>query len=90
MMTLGMYMMASPIVELSSQVPYVGDFVSTVVSYAFIFLAMILSTIFTIIVIAIAWLFYRPLIGLSILAALGLVITIILYMVKKEIQQAAQ
>ena len=65
---LGLYLVFSPVITVLSFVPLVGALLSTVMAYAaFIFAALVGLTL-SLAAVGLAWLFYRPAIGLTLLA----------------------
>jgi len=71
MMFVGLSMIATPLSVLASVIPPLGNFVGAAFGVVFFFLSLALSFI----VISVAWVFYRPVIGIClIVVAIGLLI----------------
>jgi Transmembrane protein 43 len=66
-MFIGLALVLAPLKVLADVVPFIGS----VVGFGTTFMAFILSTIGTCITIALAWLYYRPLLGISLLLVAG-------------------
>ena len=70
---LGIWIFFGPIVYLLSIFPLIGGLLSTLASWAALLFGLIVGTVLSVLVICIAWLFYRPLISLGlILLSVGL------------------
>jgi len=61
----------APIVSLLGWIPLVGWLLAGLTSFAAFIFALIVGGTLSILVIALAWLFFRPLIGIPLLAAVG-------------------
>lgn len=80
LMFLGLVMMLKPLSVLGDVVPFIGNIIGMGTSL----LAGILAIIFSFITIAISWLFYRPLIGILLIAVSVAGITYIVSYIKKN------
>merc|ERR1712060_6797 len=69
---LGWYMLFSPIISLLNMIPLVGFLLSGIVALAAAIFALIVGLTLTTLTIAIAWLFFRPMIGVPLLAVVAL------------------
>ena len=70
---LGIWIFFGPIVYLLSVFPLIGGLLATLASWAALLFGLIVGTVLSVLVISIAWLFYRPLISLGlILISVGL------------------
>ena len=69
---LGLYFLFSPIISLLDMIPFVGWLLSGVVAVAAIIFAVVVGLTLSLLTIAIAWLVFRPLIGVSLLALVGI------------------
>lgn len=69
---LGIFFLFSPIMALLEFIPLVGSLMSFAVAIAAGIFAFIVGLVISCLVIAIAWVFYRPLVGLSLLALAGI------------------
>ena len=65
---LGIWIFFSPIVYLLSVIPLIGAVLSSLVSWAALLFGLIVGSAISVMVICLAWLFYRPLISLLIIA----------------------
>ena len=82
---IGYIAIVSPISKLASFVPILGNIVGT----ALAFIASLIGIVHSFLIIAIAWIRYRPVLGISlIVAAIALIATIIVLIVKKKKQAA--
>ena len=68
---LGFYLLFSPIIALLSWIPLVGWLLGGIVAIAAILFALVVGLTISILTIAIAWVFYRPLVGILLLACVG-------------------
>jgi len=68
---LGLYLLFSPIIELLKWIPLVGWLLGGLVSIAAFVFAFIVGGTVSCLVIAVAWVFFRPLIGIPLLLATG-------------------
>lgn len=81
----GYIALVSPISKISSFVPFLGNLVGTVLGL----ISFVIGLVHSFIVIAVAWIRYRPVLGISlIVAALGLIIFIIGFIRRKKKQTA--
>ena len=65
---LGLYLVFSPVITVLSFVPLVGALLSTVMAYAAFIFAVLVGLTLSLAAVGLAWLFYRPVIGLTLLA----------------------
>ena len=68
----GIYLLFSPVIALLSWIPLVGSLLGLVVSAAAFIFALIVGLVISTLVIAIAWVVYRPLIGVSLLVLVSI------------------
>ena len=61
-----------PIIELLKWIPLVGWLLSGIVTVAAFVFALVVGSVISCLVIAIAWVFYRPLIGFFMLTLMGI------------------
>jgi len=64
---LGHYLLFSPIIKLLDMIPFVGWLLSGIVAVAAVIFAIVVGATLAILTIAIAWVFFRPLIGIPLL-----------------------
>jgi hypothetical protein len=69
---MGIYLLFSPIIALLTWIPLVGSLLGFAVSVAAFIFALIVGLVISCLVIAIAWVFYRPLIGVSLLVLVAI------------------
>ena len=67
----GHYLLFSPVIKLLDMIPLIGWLLSWIVALAAIIFAVIVGLTLSILTIAIAWLFFRPLIGVPLLLLVG-------------------
>lgn len=68
---LGHYLLFSPVIKTLNMIPFVGWLLSGVVAIAAIIFAVVVGLTLSILTIAIAWVFFRPLIGVPLLILVG-------------------
>ena len=69
---LGLFLLFSPIIALLKWIPLVGWLLGGIVSLAAFLFALVVGSVLAILVIAIAWVFYRPLYGVLMLTLVGI------------------
>lgn len=79
-MTAGFSMIFKPIAMLGDVVPFIGS----ALEFGFGIISFILSFVISMIVIAIAWIFYRPLLGIGLLVVAAAGIGALIYMKKQK------
>ncbi|MFT6703238.1 MAG: hypothetical protein ACJAUM_003120, partial [Pseudomonadales bacterium] len=84
-MTIGLSMILKPLSVLADVLPILGNIIETGAG----FIAFLISLCLTILTIAIAWLFFRPLIGASLILIAGFVIWFIRNKVNKTVVNAS-
>jgi len=67
----GLYCLFSPIIALLNWIPLVGALLGSIVSLAAFIFALVVGLTISVFVIALAWLFFRPLIGVPLMAGVG-------------------
>lgn len=70
-MTLGMYLFLSPAVIILSYIPFFGSFLAGLVGFIFFLFALVFAFVFSLFTISLAWLYYRPLIGILLFGISG-------------------
>ena len=76
---IGFYLLFAPVIALLSWIPLVGWLISSVVALAAAIFAIVVGIVLSCLIIAMAWVFYRPLIGASLLVLTGLGIYFIFF-----------
>lgn len=71
MCILGHYLLFMPIINLLNMIPFVGWLLSSIVALAAIIFAIVVGLTLSITTIAVAWVFFRPLIGIPLLILVG-------------------
>ena len=84
-MTIGFSLIFKPISTLGDVIPFIGS----AMDFGFGIIAFIISFVISMIVIAIAWIFYRPLLGIGLLAVAASGIAAIIFMKKKKSEAPA-
>ena len=64
---LGLYLLFSPIIAMLTWIPLVGSLLGSVASFAAFIFAILVGLTLSCLTIAIAWVFFRPLIGIPLL-----------------------
>ena len=67
----GHYCLFAPIINLLNMIPFVGWLLSWIVAVAAIIFAVVVGLTLSVLTIAIAWVFFRPLIGIPLLIIVG-------------------
>ena len=73
----GIYLLFSPIIAMFKWIPLIGWLLGGVIQIAAAVFALILGSIFHMLTLALAWIYYRPLFGLLLLTGVGLLITLL-------------
>jgi len=68
---LGFYLLFSPIMALLAWIPLIGGLLKAIVSFAAIIATFVVALTTSLLVISIAWVFYRPMVGVPLLMAVG-------------------
>ena len=71
MCILGHYLLFAPIINLLNMIPFVGWLLSWIVAVAAIIFAVVVGLTLSVLTIAVAWVFFRPLIGIPLLLLAG-------------------
>ncbi|TNV79109.1 hypothetical protein FGO68_gene10230 [Halteria grandinella] len=74
----GILLLFSPLIALVSWIPLVGYLLAHGFSFIAGILSLILSVVFSVLTIGLAWLFYRPLLGLLLIISAGLITGLVL------------
>ena len=70
----GFYLLFSPIITLISWIPLIGTLFSYILGFAAFIIALIIGSLTFLLVFALAWVRYRPLLGLLILTLIFVVV----------------
>ena len=73
----GHFLLFSPIIKLLSWIPLVGWLLVAIIKFAAIIFAVIWGSLIHLIVMCVAWIVYRPLIGVIMLVTIGFTLYII-------------
>ena len=76
---LGHYMLFAPIINLLNMIPFVGWLLSWIVAVAAVIFAVVVGLTLSVLTIAVAWVFFRPLIGIPLLIAVGASIYLVFF-----------
>uniref|UniRef100_A0A7S3XAY4 Uncharacterized protein n=1 Tax=Strombidinopsis acuminata TaxID=141414 RepID=A0A7S3XAY4_9SPIT len=87
---LGFYLLFSPIMALLAWIPLIGGLLKAIVSFAAIIATFVVAVTTSLLVISIAWVFYRPLIGVPLLMATGAGIFALFYFGQPISQEEAE
>ena len=79
MSVLGHYLLFSPFIALLNWIPFVGFLLAGVLAVAAIIFSLVWATFLHFLILAISWVFYRPLFGAAMLVGVGLMIGIMCY-----------
>ena len=69
---LGHYMLFAPIINLLNMIPFVGWLLSWIVAVAAVIFAVLVGLTLSVLTIAIAWVYFRPMIGYPLLALVSI------------------
>ena len=83
MMWIGIWLLFSPIISLLNWIPLVGYLLAHGFSFVVMIFALILSITLTLLTIALAWVYYRPLYGMLLLTGVGACIGL-MFLIKNE------
>ena len=75
----GHYLLFIPIIQLLGWIPLIGYFLATVMSVAAFIVALLWSTIMHFLVLGLAWVYYRPIFGVTMLVLVGLGVGMLLF-----------
>jgi hypothetical protein len=73
MSVFGHYLLFTPLIRLFSMIPFVGWLLANVIAVAAVIFSFLWATMLHFLVMGVAWLFYRPLFGILLLAGFGLI-----------------
>ena len=76
---MGHYMLFAPIINLLNMIPFVGWLLSWIVAVAAVIFAVVVGLTLSVLTIAVAWVFFRPLIGIPLLIAVGASIYLVFF-----------
>ena len=77
---LGHFMLFSPIITLLSWIPFVGYFLSSVLALAAFMFSLVWGTMLWFIILAVAWIVYRPVFGILLLCGAGILLGLLFFM----------
>lgn len=76
LMVIGIYLLFSPIIALFKWIPLIGWLLGGIIAVAACCFACLCGTIMHLLTMTVAWIFYRPLLGIAMLATVAVIITI--------------
>ena len=74
---IGHFFLFMPIIKLISWIPLVGALLSSVVGFASFIFALIWATMIHLLILGVAWVVYRPVFGIILLASVGIILGVI-------------
>ena len=74
---LGFFLLFSPVIAVLKWIPLVGWLLGGIVALAAAIFAAVIGSVISILVIAIAWVVYRPLVGIILFSAVGITTIVI-------------
>ncbi len=80
----GLFLLFSPVIAVLKWIPLVGWLLGGVMWIAAYVFAIVVGLVVSCLVIAIAWIFYRPILGISLLLLTGVSVFLIFYMSGEE------
>ena len=75
----GHYLLFAPVINILNMIPFVGWLLSWIVAIAAVIFAIVVGLTLSVLTIAVAWVFFRPLIGIPLLIAVGASIYLIFF-----------
>ncbi|CAD8069285.1 unnamed protein product [Paramecium primaurelia] len=84
LMGFGFYLIFYPVTWVVSIIPLIGEFLAAITGFAFFLVSFLISIPFSILTIALAWLFYHPKYGIALIALSGLIGTAIYFYLKSQ------
>ena len=72
-------MLFAPVINLLNMIPFVGWLLSWIVAVAAVIFAVVVGLTLSVLTIAVAWVFFRPLIGIPLLIAVGASIYLVFF-----------
>jgi len=82
-MVLAFSLFFSPILALLGWIPIIGPLLKSIVGFAVFILSFIVAMAFSMLTIALAWLFYRPFVGISLILTMGVMVYVSLMIAEK-------
>jgi hypothetical protein len=82
-MAIGIFLVLAPLSEFAHIIPFLGEFISGGIGCVMAVFAALVALVLSLITIAIAWLFYRPLLAIGLLAGAAVIVVGIIFLVKK-------
>jgi len=73
----GTFLLFSPIISLFKFIPLIGYFLGAIVSFAAVVFALIIGSVMHLLVLTVAWIFYRPLFGIGLLFGVSLLLSLL-------------
>jgi hypothetical protein len=89
-MAVGIFLVLAPMAEFANILPFLGGFVSGGISFVLGVFAVLVAAVLSLITIAIAWLFYRPLLACGLLAGAAVFVVLIVMLVRRARPAARQ
>mmetsp|Transcript_33186 Transcript_33186/g.23927 ORF Transcript_33186/g.23927 Transcript_33186/m.23927 type:complete len:95 (+) Transcript_33186:1210-1494(+) len=83
LMVLAFSLFFSPILALLGWIPIIGPLLKSIVGFAVFILSFIVAMAFSMLTIALAWLFYRPFVGISLILTMGVMVYVSLMIAEK-------
>ena len=74
---IGHFFLFMPIIKLISWIPLVGALLSSVLGFASFIFALIWATMVHLLILGLAWVFYRPVLGIILLTLVGIILGVI-------------
>jgi len=73
MSVFGHYLLFTPLIRIFSMIPFVGWLLAKVIAVAAVIFALLWASMLHFLVMGVAWVFYRPLFGILLLGAFGVI-----------------
>jgi len=83
LVSVGVDLFFSPITIIISYLPLFGNFLAALTGFVFFIISSIIGSIISIVTMAVAWIWYRPWVGIGLLLT-ALIITILFYTYVKD------
>ena len=74
---IGHFFLFMPIIKVLSWIPLVGAILSSVMGFASFIFALVWATMLHLLILGLAWVFYRPVLGIILLSLVGIILGVI-------------
>jgi len=89
-MTFGFYLLLTPVMNIIAYIPLIGKTIASIIGFAVFFAALIVAFALSTVTVSLAWLFFRPLITISLLAGMGVIVYVLILISERMIVNNAK